>query len=367
MANICDKCRKILQFDVIKCNECKKVFHAECASISRSNCKFINEHRNVKYMCDNCVDNPVPVVNIISEKLESFKQDYDDQFVKQSAAIEELKDSVANLLSNKKSNDEESKKEKFSFADMVKRQSNGPLMIVKPKNATQQSDETKKIIKERIDPVVVPVNTIKSVSNGSVLIQCNDSNKIEECKKSLESHLGEDYEVSVSKQRQPAFKIVGLNEMSSPEILIQRLKSQNAFIPSNAEFTITELKKKESKIFASLRCYASTFKTIMDNGKVLVGWDSCRVFEHFSVLRCFNCCGYHHSAKECTSQTACPKCAGNHKSTECSAETFSCANCIEANAKFKTTMKTDHPCWSRNCPVYKRKVSAETKKIRYEK
>jgi CO dehydrogenase/acetyl-CoA synthase epsilon subunit len=57
---------------------------------------------------------------------------------------------------------------KFYFADMVKRQSSGPLMIVKPKITNQKSDETKQIIKKKINPVVVPVNTIKSISNGSL-------------------------------------------------------------------------------------------------------------------------------------------------------------------------------------------------------
>jgi hypothetical protein len=153
--------------------------------------------------------------------------------------------------------------------------------------------------------------------------------------------------------------------MSAPEILVERLKSQNPIIPNNAELTVIELKKKENKIFASLRCDAAAFKAIMSKGRVLVGWDSCRVFEHFSVLRCFKCCGYHHSAKECTNQTACPKCAGDHKSSDCTATELKCANCIAANKNFKTSLKTDHACWSRNCPVYKRKVYAETRKIRY--
>jgi hypothetical protein len=349
------------------------VWHADCAKLSRSTCKLISDHINLRYVCDVCIGNESAVANIIGDKLSSIKTDYDEQFAKQNAVIESLRDSVTSLLTSHSKDNEErknvsvQKKREVSFADMVKRQSNGPLMVIKPKDVNQKSDETKKIIKEKINPAEIPVNTIKVVSNGSVLIQCNDRNKIDECKKSLEQQLGDEYEVSLSKQRQPAFKIVGLTELLSPELLITRVKSQNKFLPSDAIFSVTELKKKDNKIFASMRCDPVVFKAIMDNGRLLVGWDSCRVYEHFSVLRCFNCCGYHHTAKECTQAMACPKCAGDHKSMDCTSEKLVCANCVAANKTMNLALCTNHACWSRDCHVYKRKVLSESRKIDYSK
>lgn len=73
----------------------------------------------------------------------------------------------------------------------------------------------------------------------------------------------------------------------------------------------------------------NTYETLMNKGKINIGWRKCLVFNYISVKRCFKCWGYYHIAKNCTRQEACFKCAGNHKANECTMAKLSCVNCKE--------------------------------------
>jgi hypothetical protein len=372
MSENCTKCKKLLTTLPVHCDGgCKSVFHLECVNISRSTLKIVSEHLNLRFICEKCICY-MKMLSDLNEKFDAFTKINDEKFQKQNSLIESLQKNIDGLLTSQKENNTEIKNSILqnnvagkSFADVLKKQVDGPIVIIKPKDGGQQSDVTKKIVMEKINPMVIPVNSIRSVSKGSVVMKCQDSRSVEQCKKSIEDELGLDYEVTIPKQKLPAFKIVGLTELPSPELLLSKMKAQNSFISSDAQFTVTELKKKNNKIFASLRCDCESFKNIMANGKLLIGWDSCRVFEHFSVLRCFNCCGYHHTSKECKNKRACPKCSLDHDLKDCNVNEVKCINCVKSNERLGLSLETTHAGWSRDCAVYKRKVLSESRKIKY--
>lgn len=84
-------------------------------------------------------------------------------------------------------------------------------------------------------------------------------------------------------------------------------------------------------------------------------WDFyCPVREIIDVLRCFNCNGYHHSAKNCELPISCPKCSENHTFELCKSENLRCINCVKSNEKLKKNLKTNHSAMDSSCPVYQR-------------
>jgi hypothetical protein len=375
MAGNCKKCNKTIQEQqLLSCNgACKNVFHMECMNVSRSALKFISENENVKWFCSEC-NAFCDLLSQFHKKIDdliALQHDHDEKFKSHESVIELLKKNTECLLANQNIHNIDIKNSilnnnvKKTFADVLKRQKDDPVVVVKPKSAGQKSEVTQKFVKENIDPSVIPVKNVRSVSNGSVVIHCQDRSKIDECKKSIESRLGSEYEVVIPEKRQPSVKIVGLSEIMSEEVLITKMKAQNPFIPSDSVIKVTELKKKNDKIFASFSCDALCFKKIIDNERLLVGWDSCRVYEHFKILRCFNCSGYHHTAKECKNKRSCPRCSLDHELSECKSELEKCVNCCSANGLLKLSLCTSHASWSRDCPVYKKKLNMSARKVNY--
>lgn len=76
--------------------------------------------------------------------------------------------------------------------------------------------------------------------------------------------------------------------------------------------------------------------------KVNVGWRKYRVFNYFSVKRCFKCWGYYYIAKNCTRQETCHKCAGEHKADECKAKKRTCVNCMYTIKAYNLKINDEH-------------------------
>jgi hypothetical protein len=105
----------------------------------------------------------------------------------------------------------------------------------------------------------------------------------------------------------------------------------------------------------------------MEKERIIVGWDRYRVYELFQTVRCFNCSGFRHIAKECRHNVACPKCAGSHKLSECQSSEVKCINCVTTNENLDMNFNVSHSAWHRDCPVFVRKINTEMKKNEYAK
>jgi len=66
---------------------------------------------------------------------------------------------------------------------------------------------------------------------------------------------------------------------------------------------------------------AKTHDMMLEEGRVKIGWNICRVQNYIGILRCFKCCGYYHFARDCKKEVVCDQCAGKHASRECKDKT----------------------------------------------
>jgi len=69
-----------------------------------------------------------------------------------------------------------------------------------------------------------------------------------------------------------------------------------------------------------------THETMLEEERVKIGWNICKVQDYIGILRCFKCCGYYHFAKDCKKEVACGNCAGKHATNECRSDTRKCVN-----------------------------------------
>ena len=123
-------------------------------------------------------------------------------------------------------------------------------------------------------------------------------------------------------------------------------------------------KGSDCKYNAIFEVDAITYHKILEQGKLLCNWDSCRVFDGLDVLRCFKCCGYNHKGIDCQQkEETCPRCAGSHSVKQCESSALKCANCAQLKNSDPTTI--NHAAWSEKCPVFQVMKNKKRKTIDY--
>lgn len=109
---------------------------------------------------------------------------------------------------------------------------------------------------------------------------------------------------------------------------------------------------------------SSTIRTeLMSQGRVYLGWSSCRVMDHLHVLQCFKCLGFGHMAKGCQASDVCGYCTGGHESRACPNKggVRKCHNCVSAKMRVVDHSALDAVV----CPVLQRRLTERSKMIHY--
>lgn len=214
------------------------------------------------------------------------------------------------------------------------------------------------------------VQKVYDLKDGGIKIQCKSKDDAEKLKKEATEKMGDKYETKMQEKKYPKIKIIGLEENYTNEDLENSIRHQNSAILENSKIKVVVVKKMKTKYMAILEVDPETFKKIMESGMLLVDLSVCTVFEHVDLLRCFRCTGYHHTNKNCKSNTSfCLKCGlDNHSTPDCSTaeKDFCCPNCSDANKKYKLNFFINHGPFDRTCEIFKKKTDAEKRKILYE-
>lgn len=282
-----------------------------------------------------------------------------------TAATHQTKTKQPNAKTSTKKNEENNDKNK-----QPKETTKSALnrFLIKPKQ-NASIEKTIADIKAKFDPRNVKFSGIKKQKNGSVVIECSDKKECEETKLKFETEMGDGYEVKNIEALKPKIKIFGMSEKIDDNELIDLIKSQNEFLQDSYIDVIKIVKdiKDDSLYNAIIQTDTNGFEKIMRAGKLGVNWDMCIVKEHFSIMRCHNCCGFDHTKETCTKSVTCGYCNGQHISNECAATQFNCVSCINANDKMKLSLDTNHHSWSRKCQILTKRIKNIGERVDYGK
>lgn len=320
-------------------------FLKKCAISTESNIKLImEENKQMRSELDNIV---------------AYTKSQSEEIKKQTEIIKTQSEEINKLR----------EKPKSTYADQLK--SNGPVVLIKPKDVSQKSEATKKELKDKINPVDSHINSIRTAAKGAIIVECRDVQASEQLKSRALQRLGTDYTVDLPKKRKPKFKICGMSDKLTDDELLDYIIKQNDYLQSSDELKVVKIFERvdlhKNKTYqAIVETDSTSYKKIMDTGKLFIKWDSCRVFEQISVTRCFKCLGFNHFSKDCTKEIKCKKCAGNHPSSECNSSVLKCVNCVWHNETLNMQLNTTHDAFSRDCEVLQRKHSHEKRKLQLD-
>lgn len=264
-----------------------------------------------------------------------------------------------------------------SYSDVVKKKKEN-IIIIKPK-IQQESETTKKIIKEKVDIKSMPmgITKVRKGKEGTVIIGCETGEEMDKVKDAMQSKLGENYNVTESQQKKPKIKIINISEEEmelGDSELIDTIKRQNSMDGSRISVVKKLSKRKNIELSQPRNKDGSliievdevTHDLMLKKEKLNIGWRKCPVFNHVSIKRCFKCWGFYHIAKNCTRDETCHKCAGKHKASECREKEKRCVNCMFKIKTYNLKIKDEHDALDPECPTYRRAIEEEKRRGGWE-
>ena len=350
----CSACKKAIRSQVVACKSCVKLFyHPGCVSkhkiYDRNNefvvCpgpfeKFLVESEKVSSLTEGSRDRLGSTGSIRGPKDIDVKIDWLIRTVKEMkdgiAGKNEIKMMIKEIVHEeveaiKRDLDDLRKMIQkgmhtsvegghVSYSETLKKKKEN-IIIIKPKNQ-QESETTKKVIKEKVDIKKMPmgITKLRKGREGTVILGCETEEEMVNLKVTMQSKLGGKYNVTESVQMKPKIKIINIDgeEMVlEDEELIHTIGKQNNMEGSHIRIIkrILQKKGKEKSQPKSKKNGAiiievdeETHDLIIKKEKLNIGWKKCLAFRHYSVKRCFKCWGFYHIAKNCTRDETSHKC-----------------------------------------------------------
>lgn len=105
-------------------------------------------------------------------------------------------------------------------------------------------------------------------------------------------------------------------------------------------------------------------RKLLEQGRVYLGWNSCRLADHLRVTQCFECLGFGHISRECRAERdVCGHCGEAHETRACKNKSgkLKCHNCVAAKSAH-----VDHSALDMSkCPILRRRLGERSMKIQY--
>lgn len=385
------------------CDGCERSMHLSCLGLSAEESAAVSRaHRrsgHVKILCADCNNKfKIPLYHhfvnsdifnkLITDAVQSAVS-HESEILKLEIAnlrqeVQNLKLSNIDLVRVMSNNVDLSKPcatdsmTKPSYAVISQTKANSKV-IIKPKDTKQSVHKTKGDIVHEIDPAKsnVIVKSVKSVSSGGVILTCTDK-EADKLKSLATDKLSENYEIKKLATIKPQVRIVGIPAYMDQESAFRSLLKQNDNIfKSNAsEYKCIKFwgTKSNKDIFQCIvEVDLDTYRELKSVSGLLVGLNSCSVYDDINVRRCYHCNAFNHVKKYCKYKPTCSFCAGPHELQNCSLdkskkEFKKCINCSKIKVKpgdnSAANLDLAHAAWEYNsCLAFKNVMNRINKEV----
>lgn len=109
------------------------------------------------------------------------------------SSVQNAEQSIKSSLSKVSEKISSSPAAKASYSAALKQSSS--VVLIRPKDQTQTSDSTKSAVRQSIDPRKFPIQGVRNVNKGGIIIECNSKDSIAQLKEDAQKNLGADYEI----------------------------------------------------------------------------------------------------------------------------------------------------------------------------
>jgi len=229
-------------------------------------------------------------------------------------------------------------------------------LVVKAADVKTSSHETKRIIKETVDPKTLQLGVckIKNLANEAVFVKC----RTETDRDILEKELTKMSAITVGrpKKKLPTLLLKFVPKEVEDDDIKNTILQQNNL--THLEDSILQ-KKFTKRTFEDSRHVVievspNLRRQLLALHKLKLQWCMCEAEDFISITRCLKCLGFVHTARFCQNQSKCSYCAEDHSWKECGNKHVTCcSNCIKANTYIRDESRkanTNHSVFSKECP-----------------
>lgn len=366
----CDVCKKKdnVNLKLFSCDGCSKHICIKCSNLTSSEVKVLElkTGRILRFHCHKC--RQFDTFNLLHKTIED------------KMAIITSKEEIISLLRQKiedleKANDKNLKiplysqilQNKPTISSESLHLNSIPSLIITPKNK-QNADITKSDLQQNIKPadLKVGIKNTRITKNGGIIVKCHNRNDVETLRKEAVNKL-KDYEVKITKMRQPRFKITGYQGELDVEEIEACIRDQNQVVEENDELKVTFIKHNRKSNTHTIygECSPLLFHKLLNIKKVFVQWMRYPIYEDITIQRCFKCQEHYHKDTQCANKTVCEHCAEEHNVRECPKLHKKCNNCSKANIKYNLNYNVNHEASDPECPSYQYLIKVLRGKIDY--
>lgn len=139
--------------------------------------------------------------------------------------------------------------EKKTYSQILKKPSEA-IIVVKPTNAEKKCNITKEIVKKNIDPynMKMGISKLKNISNGGVVIGCENKNARDELQTALNTKLSDNYCIEIPQAKLVKIKISLVDKNDTDEVNFEeKIKKQNE-INDNSIFKVRNIIERKRRI-----------------------------------------------------------------------------------------------------------------------
>lgn len=381
----CTICLEVIadETKAMTCDGCENSCHLKCIGVTKKERDARTGSTHLRIYCNDCCTDTVNVTADNVKQLLKFVVKIDAELQKQrehqatsdltistmSKKLIELDGkfgSVEKCLTAKNMN---TLPQPATRPNIVTRKNVKPAVIIKPK--TQQNcEKTLEAITNSVSIAGVNVCGTRNAREGGIVLRCANATETMKVKNMVNEKLSNEYEVELPKIKNPRVRVTNIPTEIAKESIINALIENNDELKDHNISLITVLNRKATSHRQSsndivIEVNSVTYNLLLNMQTLKLPWRECKIYDHIYVKRCYKCLGFSHLAKDCEKNQMCSKCGGNHKYSECKSNKLCCANCRSANEKFKTKIDIKHHAWSKECPVYKRRIESLVSKIEY--
>lgn len=354
--------------EFFQCCLCKKSAHLCHQQFKKVNvdAEFIRRAAlsGFKYVCCSCV----PAVELFSGTAVNLQNQLDilqtgiamisSNVSKLSSDVNEIKNFQIESdipLSNEQPS---SSRAPISYANALKE----TTLVLTPKNCDIEASALKDKVRKSINPEENRITGFHTTSKNKIILKSGNMDS-DSFASSIKTKLGNEFDVAVHDNDIRRLKIVRFrnDNFTSDEIKQALVKQNENEIKSTDKLKI--FKEIQSKLDSRLSTLilevdSLTHKLVLQKGYLNLKWSKFKVFDAFTITRCYKCSRLGHKVAKCKSDNpACPKCSGSHESKDCTVTCFTCINCVEAKTKFSLNINVSHAAFDSKCPTMLSKLN----------
>lgn len=233
---------------------------------------------------------------------------------------------------------------------------NGPSvapLILSP-TTPSEPEVTKALITEslNITKLGVGVISLKTRSNGDVVIQSATLESRQKLQQEITKHLHKEISIKIPKLRSPYIIIKNLPPTYTPTEVTAAITQQNGINPNPNDITYRFSIKTKTKTSTNMIFQTTTdiYKQLITLNKININWTRHALEKFIPVISCYKCQQNGHFAKDCLKNITCGKCAAEHSTASCTAEAATCALCTHSPI-FKARATGHRAVDRQSCPT----------------